>query len=101
MPAKADTRLKVLFGGRQRLPVIAKSQLEVNVAMHMPAVLDKTAYKPLRQVVAVDAKIDRLLIVQHIVQRQLIERQLVTYRVGRFESECAKRQRTGLITRSA
>src|SRR5437773_3682679 len=75
MPGKADSRLKILRGRRQRLAVIAQTEIQRKVRLHMKGVLHKSREQPLRQLIAADPEVNRLLIILNIGQRQLIERQ--------------------------
>src|SRR5215813_9106805 len=86
MPGKAKAWLKIPGGCRQRLPVITKSQIDRKVGSEVDAVLHESGQQPLRQIVAADAKVDRLLVVLHVVKGQLIQWR------GRRVLECKRAQ---------
>src|SRR5262252_6051771 len=75
MPGKADAWLKILRRRRNCLPVVAQAQVQGQVRLHVKSVLHKGGQKPLGQFIAADPKVDRLLIILHVGQSQLIERQ--------------------------
>src|ERR1700741_4632346 len=75
MPAKAEARLEILGRVGKGLAIITKTQVNGQIGTQVNAVLYKTCEKPLRQVIAIDPKVDRLLVVQHIIDSQLIKRQ--------------------------
>ena len=69
----------------------------MKIAAHMDAVLHEPAVEPLLQVVAADPEVDRLRVLLHVGQRQLIEG-----RRGRvLERERAEHRGAGLAARAA
>ena len=97
MPAEADARREVLRRVGQGLPVVAEPEVEGEVAAQVDAVLHEPGIEPLRQLVAADPEVDRLRVVLHVGQRQLIEGR------GRrvHERERAEDRGAGLAARAA
>ena len=74
MPAEADARREVLGRIGQGLPVVAQPEIDGEIAAQVDAVLHEPGVQPLLQLVAADAEVDRLRVLLHVGQRQLIER---------------------------
>src|SRR5262249_49421078 len=72
MPAEADARRKILARIAQRLVVVAETQIEREIVRRPEGILREDRREPLRQIVAVDAEIDRLRVVLNVSERQLI-----------------------------
>src|SRR5262245_51854698 len=97
MPAETDARREVLFRVGQGLAVVAKPQVDGEVAAQVDAVLHEAGIKPLRQFVTADSEVDRLRVVLHVGQCQLVEG-----RGGRIaEGERAEDRRAWLAARAA
>src|SRR6185369_10266487 len=96
MPAKTDAWGEVFLRVRERLPVVTKPEIEREVTAKMHAVLNEQRVEPLWQLVAVDAEVDRLRVVLHVVQRQLSERRSRCV----LERERAEDRRARLTARS-
>ena len=97
VPAEADARREVGFRVGQRLLVVAEPGVEREVVVHADAVLHEHGGEPLRQLVAADAEVDRLLVVLDVGQLQLIERR----RGRRQEREGAERRGARLAAGAA
>src|SRR6185369_16557348 len=97
VPAKTDARREVVPGVSQGLTVITQAEINRQIAAQVDVVLDKRRVKPLRQLVAADAEVDRLRVVLHVGQRQLSERR------RRVIAKCegAEDRSTGLAASSA
>ena len=97
MPAEADARREVILVVRQGLPVVAHTEIQGEIGGHFPIILHEPAQEPLRQVVAADPVVDRLRVVLHVGQCQLVE--------GRcrrvLERERAEDRGAGLAARAA
>src|SRR5262245_45775558 len=74
MPGKTDTRCEVVLGVGKRLAVVAKAEVEGEIAMQVNVVLHEESVEPLRQLVAADGEVDRLRVVLHVRECQLPKR---------------------------
>src|SRR5215831_4514757 len=74
MPTKSDAGREVQLGIGQGLAIVAQTQVQSEMRTYFPIILDESSQKPLAQVVAADAEIDRLLVVLDVGQRQLTQR---------------------------
>ena len=63
---EAYTRHEVFLRVRQGLAVIANAEIDCQVFGNSNAVLDKSSQEPLRQIVTIDTKTDRLLVVLYV-----------------------------------
>src|SRR5262249_15360673 len=73
MPAEAEARLEILLRVGERLALPAQAGVEGEVAQ-MDAVLHERGVEVLRQFVTIHAEIDRLRVLLHVGERELIER---------------------------
>ena len=73
-PGEAHARREVLGGVQQGLAVVAQPEIQRQLLPHPDAVLHETGVKPLAQLVAADSVVDRLRVLLHVVQGQLVER---------------------------
>ena len=97
VPAEAQARREVQRRIGQRLPVVAEPQIEREVVAHANAVLRIAGDEPLAQFVARDAVVDRLRVLLHVGQRQLVERR----RRRVEEGEGAEHREAGLVAGAA
>src|ERR1044071_2717462 len=97
MPAEADARREVLGRIGQGLPVVAQPCVDGEVAAQADVVLHKPCNEPLRQLVAADPEVDRLRVILHVGQGQLIKWR----RRGVLERERAEYGGAGLAARAA
>src|SRR4029450_9439314 len=74
VPAEAHPRREIRGGIGQRLAVVPQPEVEREAAPPAEAVLGDPDEQPLLQLVAGDAVADRLCVLLHVRQRQLIER---------------------------
>src|SRR5262249_50202654 len=89
MPTEADPRREVLVSVRERLAVVAKPEIEREIATHADAVLHEESIEPLLQDIVADAEIDGLRILLDVGECQLVERS----RGGALKGERAENRR--------
>src|SRR5262245_57118032 len=100
MPGEANARLEIFGGRRQRLPVVTQAEVDGEIRLDVKSILDERGQKPLWQFIAADAEIDWLLIILHIREGQLIERQSAA-RAGAQESKSTQDGRAWLAAGAA
>src|SRR5262249_33557802 len=97
---EAEPWREVLSRVGQGLPIVAYSDVDSEVASQAYAVLRESGIEPLRQFVAVNPEVDRLRVILHVVQRQLIEGQCAARSCGK-DREGAEDRRAGFAARAA
>ena len=100
IPRKTESRLEIRIGVGQSLVVVSETKIERKIASDTPFVLNKTCKKPLSEIIAGDAVIDRLRIIEDIGERELVQRKRVA-RCVRTKCECPQCQSARLVARAA
>ena len=89
LPGKSNPRLEILRRSRQRLTVVAQTEVYGQVRQYVKSVLRKSGNQPLTQFVATNSEVDRLRVILYVRQGQLIKGQSAA-RSGAEKGEGAK-----------
>src|SRR5262249_6160517 len=69
-----DARSEILVSVRHGLAIVAEAEIESQIAAHVKTILHEEGVQPLLQCVRADPEIDRLRVLLHVVECELIER---------------------------